>query len=229
MTTSDVNFNINRENQNTIDYHTPKAQAAYWPDIRGITFKKKFYTSGQAARLLQIPERTMRRYLSLGKVLGEQHPITGTWKISKEALIRFVADRCGQKSQAAATLRVLVIHQDTRTWPALKLVLDRPGFNIESCRDACDALINIGATKPDLVIIDAQMPTLNGGDLIKAIRRNPNTSRLAVLLFGRNPQELEALKQLGADDTVIEPVSFDELNTKLDALITKAVTRKTTG
>jgi hypothetical protein len=52
--------------------------------------KKDTYTSGEIAKILDIPDRTARAYLSIGKIQGTQNPITGRWKVTKETLLDFM-------------------------------------------------------------------------------------------------------------------------------------------
>ena len=76
---------------------------------RCFTLDKDTYTSGQAARLLDIPARTLRRYLSIGKIEGIQNPITQTWQISAEALSRFIQNQGGEVIIQEHPVTVLVI------------------------------------------------------------------------------------------------------------------------
>ena len=54
---------------------------------------KASYSSGEAARFLGIPGRTLRRYLTRGWIVASQNPITGSWVIPREALIAFLRQR----------------------------------------------------------------------------------------------------------------------------------------
>lgn len=53
---------------------------------------QELLTSGEVARLLGISPRTVRRYLVTGRIVAEQHPITGRWKIGRDAVLRFAAE-----------------------------------------------------------------------------------------------------------------------------------------
>ena len=55
-----------------------------------LILKKEEYTSGEIAKLLKIPNRTIRRYLEIGKITGNQHPITKTWIVTRDDLIEFL-------------------------------------------------------------------------------------------------------------------------------------------
>jgi excisionase family DNA binding protein len=55
----------------------------------------KRYTTGQVAKLLDVPDRTIRRYVQNGKIEGSQNPITKTWSIGREAIIGFARQKVG--------------------------------------------------------------------------------------------------------------------------------------
>ena len=53
--------------------------------------QKEWVTTGQAAKLLQCPDRTVRRYVHNGKIISKQHPITGRWKVSVASIQAIIA------------------------------------------------------------------------------------------------------------------------------------------
>jgi len=57
--------------------------------------EKEYYSSGQVAKILDIPDRTVRRYLSERRLKGHQNIITGTWSITKKAVRNFVREQSG--------------------------------------------------------------------------------------------------------------------------------------
>ncbi len=54
---------------------------------------KTTYSSGEAARFLGIPARTLRRYLTRGWIAASQNPITGSWVIPRASLLAFLRQR----------------------------------------------------------------------------------------------------------------------------------------
>jgi excisionase family DNA binding protein len=64
--------------------------------------EKPTLTSGQAAALLGIPARTVRRYLITGKLKGKQNPITGRWTVERTDVQEFLAQYQAKSPSEAA-------------------------------------------------------------------------------------------------------------------------------
>ncbi|MCP4604989.1 MAG: response regulator [Proteobacteria bacterium] len=187
---------------------------------------KDYYTSGQAARLLEIPDRTIRRYLSTGRIAGTQHPITGTWQIGKQALIRFIEESGCNVVQVSKQVNIHIVNDEPAMIGFLELALQRalPGAIVETLNDACNALIQIGETKPDIVILKAKMPVLYGRDILLAIRNNKTTTKTKVLALSGMPDDLDELTDLGADESLMAPFTYKELTDKIRLLLPGGVT-----
>lgn len=180
-----------------------------------------YCTSGQAARLLGIPDRTVRRYLRTGKIEAVQNPITGTWYISREALIAFVREKGFDLHHFPLSVRVLVVDDETSITGFITRILERKFRNaiVTVTRDPCNALIEIGSKQPDLVILDARMPTLSGRNILSAIKNNPSTKDTKVLAVSGHPADLKELATLGADDTLFKPFSLSKFVEKVERLV----------
>ncbi len=191
------------------------------PEVRPFRIDRDFYTSGQAARLLGIPDRTIRRYLTIGRIAGTQHPITGTWQISRSALASFIEANGCDAVQASRKMHVFVINDEPAMIGFLERTLNRvfPNVTHTTLSDACNALIQIGSVRPDLIVLKARMPILYGRDLIMAIRSNRETASIKILAISGLPDDLEELTALGADETLATPFSYQDLASKLEGLL----------
>ncbi len=178
-------------------------------------------TSGEAAKLLGVPDRTLRRYLNTGKIDGVQNPITGTWHISREALIRFIREKGCDLRQFPFSIQVLVVDDEPNVANSITRILGKnfPDMVVTVSRDPCNALIEIGNTRPDLVILDARMPLLNGRDILVAMKNNPATKDIKVLATSGQPTDLDELTALGADGILCKPFSFSDLLERIETLI----------
>jgi CheY-like chemotaxis protein len=178
-------------------------------------------TSGQAAKLLGIPDRTVRRYLRTGKIAGIQNPITGRWQIPHEALVRFVRERGCDLRQFPFSVHVLVVNGEPNTAHAITRILEKSFSDavVNVSRDACNALIEIGNMKPDLVILDGRMPTLDGREILIAMKNNPVTKAIKVLTICALVEDLHEMPTLGADETLFKPFSLNELVEKVEKLV----------
>jgi CheY-like chemotaxis protein len=191
------------------------------PKNRLYRMNSNLCTSGQVAKLLGVPDRTIRRYLSTGKIDGVQNPITGTWQISRQALIRFIEERGCDFRQFPFSIQVLVVDDEPTVANSITRILGRSFSDavVTVSRDACNALIEIGNTRPDLVILDARMPMLNGREILIAMKNNPATKDIKVLAISGHAKDLDELIALGADEMLFKPFSFSELLEKVETLV----------
>ncbi len=178
-------------------------------------------TSGQAAKILGIPDRTIRRYLSTKKIEGVQNPITGTWHISRDALIRFVKQKGCDFNQFPFSINILIVDDEPTMVNFIIRCLNKslPDALLHVSKDACDALIQIGDIHPDIVLLDAKMPILHGRDILMAMKNSSTTQEINVLALGGLPEDLEELSSLGANDTLSKPFTLDELMAKIETLL----------
>ena len=78
-------------------------------------------------------------------------------------------------------------------------------------------MLALGKTKPDLILLDVEMPGMNGYDVIKALKANPETTEIPVIfLTGKTDSENERIgRSLGAADYLIKPFSPPLLHEKI--------------
>ncbi|WP_109485591.1 ATP-binding protein [Occallatibacter savannae] len=122
--------------------------------------------------------------------------------------------------------RVLLVddNADMREYMARLL---EPFFEIEIARDGSKALQRIASSRPDLVMVDAMMPVMDGYELLKQIRENPELASLPVIMVSaRAGTEMEIQgREAGADDYVSKPFSSRELVTRVRAVLKVAEIR----
>ena len=78
---------------------------------------------------------------------------------------------------------VLLVEDDAVVLLAYREKFLREGFNVETARDGLDAMKSLRAAKPDVVILDLMMPRLNGVDVLKFIRAEPNLKSVPVIIL----------------------------------------------
>ena len=78
------------------------------------------------------------------------------------------------------------------------------------------------ATLPDLVLVDWMMPKLSGIEVCRALRENPVTAQIPVILLTAKAQDAELERGLaaGADDYIVKPFSPKEMLKRVEALLT---------
>jgi len=102
------------------------------------------------------------------------------------------------------------------------MVLEREGYVVDEARDGLDALDRIDAHPPDLVLLDVDMPRLDGFGVLQELRARMHTASLpVVMLTGRVESEGEAL-ELGAHDFLSKPVQPTSLKARVRAVLRRA-------
>ncbi len=127
---------------------------------------------------------------------------------------------------AKSGARVLVAddNSDLRTFLASLL---SPYYNVEAVADGREALAAIRARKPDLVLSDVMMPHLDGLGLVRALREDPETRTLPVILLSARAGQEASLEGLstGADDYLAKPFTSQELLARVRTHLTMARAR----
>jgi DNA-binding response OmpR family regulator len=113
---------------------------------------------------------------------------------------------------------ILVVDDDPDIRELVKQLLDRRGFDVMVARDGQEALKLFFDRRPDLVVLDVQMPVLDGWKTLERIRE---LSDVPVVMLTARASELEKTRGLrgGADDYVTKPFGRQELLARVDALL----------
>ena len=120
--------------------------------------------------------------------------------------------------------RILVADDDEAICDTIEDALHLSGYQTMRARNGQIALDKIKKEKPDLVILDVNMPLLNGFDVLQKMR-TLNISTPAILLTARHEREdtVTGLR-LGADDYVKKPFGLEELLLRVAAVLRRSTT-----
>ena len=88
---------------------------------------------------------------------------------------------------------------------------DIGGFTLESCSSGAEAIKKAKTFKPDLILLDVMMPTMDGPQTLSQLRKIENTASTPVIFMTAKvqPQEIEYYKNIGAVDVISKP--FDPI------------------
>jgi DNA-binding response OmpR family regulator len=100
-------------------------------------------------------------------------------------------------------------------------ILEDQGYEVRSAYDGAEAVELAHAHHPDLVITDVEMPKLDGYGVCKALKGDPATAHVPVLICSSlgEAADLERGFDAGADDYLVKPVIAEELSTRVRALV----------
>jgi DNA-binding response OmpR family regulator len=124
--------------------------------------------------------------------------------------------------------QVLVVEDDNDVSAALGLLLERSGHAVRVVGDGRAALRSVHQFKPDLVVLDVELPGLTGWDVLERIR---DISDVPVLMLTARSREVDRVRGLrgGADDYLTKPFANNELVARVEALLRRAGTAHWNG
>ena len=117
--------------------------------------------------------------------------------------------------------KLLVVEDDKNLVKLLKYNLEKEGYRAVFAADGEAGLAALRKERPDLVVLDAMLPKLDGFEFLKIARRE---SRVPVLMLTARKEEMDRVLglELGADDYVTKPFGVRELMARIKALLRRA-------
>jgi two-component system KDP operon response regulator KdpE len=117
--------------------------------------------------------------------------------------------------------RVLVVDDEEQIRRAVGRALRTRGFSVEEAPDGESALDLEAATRPDLVVLDLNLPGIDGLEVCRRLRKRSSVPIL-VLSVREEEQDKVAVLDLGADDYLTKPFGTEELMARVRALLRRA-------
>jgi two-component system response regulator MtrA len=116
---------------------------------------------------------------------------------------------------------LLVADDDEDILTLVQLRLSRSGFEVIVARDGEEALRMAQERQPDLAVLDWMMPKASGLEVLRAIRANPVTADIPVILLTARASEADVQEGLdaGAVDYIAKPFSPQELATRVQSIL----------
>ncbi len=117
--------------------------------------------------------------------------------------------------------KILLVEDHEELWDFLSRRLRRRGFEVVLAHDGQQALQQVGSEKPDIVLLDMDLPVMDGWTVAKNLRaqsdRTPIIALTAHAMAGDRAKALAA----GCDDYHPKPVDFPQLLTQIDEALLK--------
>jgi len=109
--------------------------------------------------------------------------------------------------------RVLVVDDDVEVAAAVEVNLVVEGYDVKVVHDGPEALLAVRDFEPELVILDVVLPTISGVEVCEALRSDPRSADIAVIMLTAKTVKEDRLRGLGAgaDDYLLKPFDPAEL------------------
>jgi len=116
--------------------------------------------------------------------------------------------------------KVLVVDDLEQNIRLLEAVLGSNGYDVTAASSGPEALERVSQDVPDIVLLDIQMPGMNGYEVCRRLRESPATQFLPVVMVTSSDQEVRINAiEAGADDFIIKPFNKQELLARVRSLV----------
>ena len=114
--------------------------------------------------------------------------------------------------------KILIIDDEEVLRRIMRTMLERRPFEVIEAASGVEGFDLAKKLRPDLILLDWNMPGMNGAEVLKILRAEPLTANIPVILLtGTDPQDLEAQgSELAACDYVLKPFSVLQLLEKVE-------------
>jgi two-component system phosphate regulon response regulator PhoB len=116
--------------------------------------------------------------------------------------------------------RILVVEDEKDVRDMIRIHLKAAGFDVLEAHNGAEGLAIAKQDLPAVIILDLMMPEMSGVEVCRALRRNPTTSRIPILMLTAKSMENDKVAgfECGADDYVTKPFSPRELVLRVRAV-----------
>ena len=124
----------------------------------------------------------------------------------------------GGRGQGAC---VLLVEDEEQLRRVMKDLLQREGYRVAEARDGVQALDEVDRFAPDVIILDLNLPGLDGYGVLAQLRSRPATRDIPVMVLTAKGDEDNEVRvfELGADDFVTKPFRARALTARLEAML----------
>lgn len=119
---------------------------------------------------------------------------------------------------------LLVVEDEQDLLEVLRFSLSREGFSVRTAENGEDAIRMVRQKRPDLIVLDLMLPTIDGLSVCRALRSNDQTRDVPILMLTAKGEESDIVKGLeaGADDYVTKPFSPKVLLARINTVLRRA-------
>ncbi len=117
--------------------------------------------------------------------------------------------------------KVLAVDDDRDILRLLQFNFVKAGFDMVTAENGLDAVAIVKRERPELIILDVMLPGMDGTDVLKALKRDPESENIPVIMLSAMGDEIDRVLgfELGADYYMIKPFSYKELILRASKLV----------
>jgi len=181
---------------------------------------KSIYTTHEVSRLLHVNPRSVINWIEQSLLPSYRTP-GGHRRIRRDDLLAFLRKHQipTPESLVEGKFNVLIVDDEQEIVDIMKVFLERQGgYEISTASDGITALLEVGRTKPDLMILDIMIPGVDGIEVCRRIKEDANNRTVIIAVSGNTEHEKRIL-QSGADAFMSKPIDLERLQMEARRLL----------
>ncbi len=173
----------------------------------------KVFSTFQAAKICHVAPVTIIRWIEAGRLESYKTP-GGHRRIRETDLVKFIEDNGLPRYTAGgiSTPRILVVDDEMVVRRFIQKSLEESVLECicEFSNDGIDALMKMGIFQPHVMVLDVNIPWVDGLEICRRIRANENTRQIKIIVITGflNDDDRDEILAAGADQLLFKP--FDE-------------------
>jgi excisionase family DNA binding protein len=187
--------------------------------------RKQSLSTGDLARYCQVTPATVVNWIRAGKLDVYNTP-GGQYRMERGKFIEFLKANefpIPDDLQEERERRVLIIDDDEEILALLTETVQSLGkrFVVFSAKNGFDGLIEAGKVKPDVISLDLMMPKMDGAEMCRRLRLNPETKGTRVIVvtgLSQNTELVRRVKRIGIEAVFQKPVNLTEFGNLIKEL-----------
>ena len=174
-------------------------------------------TPSQASKYCKVSTKTIINWIEAGE-LSTLKTAGGHRRIKKDDLDKFLKKKglsLPEGIKIEERKKILVVDDDRIIVETIVQALeeDEYGYDLISAADGFEAGLQVSHFKPDLLILDIMMPDINGYEVCRKIKSNPDTTNIKIIALSAylNEEAFDKMKEYGADACFSKPLPLGQL------------------
>ena len=124
------------------------------------------------------------------------------------------------EGESTVSGKILIVEDSIDAREMLAMLFNMEGYNVATAEDGREGLRRASADNPDLIVTDIQMPYVDGNEMIRRLRAQPDSKRVPIIVMTAYGEETGSRAvQSGADRAFTKPVDYDLLLQAIKDLI----------
>lgn len=120
---------------------------------------------------------------------------------------------------------ILVVDDEAHIRSLLRQELEASGYSVREAKDGMEAIAQVKATPPDLILLDVMMPQISGFDVAAVLKNDPNTMHIPIAILSIIEDKQRGYR-LGVDGYLTKPIQRDDLLNQIGCLLSQETSKK---